>query len=154
MRIEKLIGAEFCNRKKQIIVKYYSGKEVTIHYGGLGIEQNISRIDVDKETKGKSLVIEFNDGSIDYLPYDQPLAIVKDPEYVLQAQIEVLIAHINDVLKQKKISKKYLAEQLETSENQVHRLLNPSILNKNLMQLYKIVALLGMDCEIALKDVA
>ncbi len=71
------------------------------------------------------------DDTIDYMPYDQPLAIIKDPEYMLQNHIEHIIAQIKDVLKKKKISKKYLAQQLVTSDNQIQRLHNPNKQTKN-----------------------
>ena len=90
------------------------------------------------------------DGEVDYMPYDQPLAIAKDPEFMLQNHIEHVIAQINEELVNKKISKKYLARQLGTSDNQIQRLLNPNILNKNLTQLYKLAAMLGLQFELHL----
>jgi hypothetical protein len=42
---------------------------------------------------------------------------------------------------------RYLATQLGTSDNQIQRLLDPSILNKNLEQLYRIALLLGLELE-------
>jgi ribosome-binding protein aMBF1 (putative translation factor) len=84
------------------------------------------------------------------VPYDQPLAIVKDPEFMLQNHIENVIAQIKEELARKKVSKKYLARQLETSDNQIQRLLNPNILNKNLTQLYKLASLLELQFEINL----
>jgi hypothetical protein len=40
-----------------------------------------------------------------------------------------------------------LATQLGTSDNQIQRLLDPSVLNKNLEQLYRISLLLGLELE-------
>ena len=54
----------------------------------------------------------------------------------------------------KKISKKYLARQLKTSDNQIQRLLNPNILNKNLIQLYKLAYLLNLEFEVHLTEAA
>ncbi len=144
----------FSNKKRQINVSYTSGKKASVHYGCLSIKQNIKEVWVDKETKGKSLGIKFADGSVDYMPYGQPLAIIKDPEFMLQNQIERIIAQIKDELVKKKISKKYLARQLATSDNQIQRLLNPNILNKNLTQLYKVASLLKLECIIHLNSAA
>ena len=154
MRSPSFKSVSFCNKKKEINITYKNEKKVTVHFSSIGITQNIKNIWVDKETKGKSLGIELPDGSIDYMPYDQPLAISRDPEYLLQNHIEQIIAEIKEELSKKKISKKYLARQLETSDNQIQRLLNPNILNKNLTQLYKVAALLNLEFEIHLKDVA
>lgn len=154
MRSKKFKSVSFNNRKKQITVTYTSGKTYYIHYSSLSIKQNIKDIWIDKETRGQSLGIQLADNSIDYMPYDQPLAITQDSDYILQNQIEVMISQIKDVLKKKKVSKKYLARQLNTSDNQIQRLLNPKILNKNLTQLYKMAALLGLQLELNLQEAA
>ena len=144
----KIKEASYSNKTKEIEVSYSNGKVIVVHYGALGIENNISNLWIDSQTRGKTLGIEYQDGDVDYMPYDQPLAIVKDPEYVLQNQIEHLIASINETLIEKGISKKYLARQLGTSDNQIHRLLNPKILNKNLSQLYHLCSLIGLEFEL------
>ncbi len=147
----KLKSAVFSNKRRELEITYSSGKTLTIHFGALGIVRNLKEVWVDTETKGRSLGIEYMDGDIDYLPYDQPLHITKDPEYLLQNHIENIIAQIREELENRKISKKYLARQLETSDNQIQRLLNPGILNKNLTQLYKLAHVLGLQFELFLK---
>ena len=76
------------------------------------------------------------------------------PEYLLQHQMEVLTALIRRKLEQKKVSLRFLARELGTSDNQIQRLLNPNILNKNLTQLSKIAVLLGLEVEVRLKGAA
>lgn len=143
----------FDNRRKIISVGYTSGKKIDVHYGQLGFKKKLESVWIDKETQGKSVGIRFKDGSEEFMPFDQPLALSKDPEYLLRTQIERTIAHIKLELTKKKISKKYLAVQLRTSDNQIQRLLNPNILNKNLEQLYQISALLGLEIEWVFKKV-
>lgn len=147
----KMTEVYFSNKTKEIEIEYANGKTLILHYGSLAIDRNISQMWIDEETRGKTLVIEYQDGLVDYIPYDQPLALVKDPEYMLQNQIEHLIAEIKERLKAKGISKKFLARQLGTSDNQIHRLLNPRIVNKNLSQLYHLCALIGLEFELKLK---
>jgi len=147
MKTGKIKAVQRNNRKRVIQVAYASGKKVDVHYSQLGILKNISEIWIDKETRGMSVGMRLEDGKEEFMPYDQPLALAKDPEYQLQNQIERLIAHIKVALEKKKISKRYLAEQLKTSDNQIQRLLNPKILNKNLEQLYKVASLLGLELE-------
>ena len=147
----KFKSATFSNRKKEIHIVYASGKKVVVHYGSLGITDPIKHIRVDEETSGRSLKIEFADGKTDYMPYDQPLFLTRDPEYILRDHIENIVASINEEIDRKKIAKKYLARQLKTSDNQVQRLLNPRIMNKNLTQLYKLAALLGLEFEVSVK---
>ena len=70
---------------------------------------------------------------------------------MLRDHIENIVARINEEIDRKKISKKYLARQLKTSDNQVQRLLNPRFMNKNLTQLYKLAALLDLEFEVSVK---
>ena len=139
------------NRKKQMEVSYSSGRKVTFHFGQIGIKENIKRTWVDSETGGRSIGIEYESGLIDYMPYDQPLALVRDPEFLLQTQIEILTSKIKEHLRKKGLSKKFLSERLNTSVNQIQRLLNPKILNKNLEQLFLIASLLDLEFELRLK---
>lgn len=135
------------NRRRMIQVTYSRSKRVEVHYGQIGIGEKISKIWIDSETKGRSIVIQFEDGRVEYMPYDQPLAIARDAEFMLQNHIERLIARIREAIASKRISKRFLAHRLETSANQIQRLLNPRILNKNLAQLYKLAALAGLELE-------
>ena len=151
MKSDKIKVASFNNRKKTLRVDYVSGKTARIHFSQIGIQDNISEVWVDRETRGKSLGIRLINGREEFMPYDQPLALIKDSDFLLQNHIEHVIAHIHKAITSKKISKRYLAEQLNTSDNQIQRLLNPSILNKNLEQLYKIATLLGLEMEWGVK---
>ena len=151
MRGIKLKSAKFSNKKKEIHIIYTSGKLAKVHYKDLGINKKIEDIRIDKETGQKSLIIKFTDGKYDFLPYDQPLHIIGDPEYILQNHIENIIAQIKTELSQKKISIKHLAKQLNISDHQMQQLLNPNRLNKNLKQLYKLAHFLGLEFEMYLK---
>jgi len=154
MRTERIRSARFDNRRRTIDVEYWVGKKVSVHYGQLGFSKKISTVWVDKETRGRSVGIRFLDGSEDYMPYDQPLALARDPEYLLRNQIENVVARIQQALTKKHISKRYLAVQLRTSDNQIQRLLNPAILNKNLEQLYRVGLLLGLEFEWKIRQAA
>ncbi len=151
MKTAKIKSANFNNRKKILQIHYASGKTVDVHYSQIGITKNLIDTWVDKETKGLALGLRFEDQSEDYMPYDQPLALTKDPEYSLQNHIENVVARIEETILEKKISKRYLAQQLHTSDNQIQRLLNPAILNKNLEQLYRIATLLGLEFDWKIK---
>ena len=151
-KTERIRSVSFDNRRKVITVGYTSNKKIDLHYGQLGLTKKIVAVWVDKETQGKSVGIRFLDGSEDYMPYDQPLALARDSDYLLRTQIERVVAHIKRRLLEKHISKRYLAEQLGTSYNQIQRLLDPTILNKNLEQLYRIGRILGLEFEWTLKE--
>lgn len=151
---ERVRSVSFDNRKRVLRIEYASGKRVEVHYGHLGITQKVVDTWVDKETRGRAVGIRLQDGSEEYMPYDQPLCLARDPEYLLRTQIEGILARIHQTLAAKGISKRYLATQLGTSDNQIQRLLDPSILNKNLEQLYRISLLLGLELEWRVKVAA
>jgi hypothetical protein len=154
MKNEKFKSIGFNNKTKHLNINYMSGKKVVIHYRQIGIKKNIVEAWIDHETGKRSIGFKFADGTQEFMPYDQPLAVVKDPEFLLQTHIELLTAKIKDELSRQGISKRFLATQLGTSDNQIQRLLNPAILNKNLEQLYNIASVLGLEFEIRLKNVS
>lgn len=151
MKNKKLKSVSFNNRKKVIVVEYVSGKTYDVHYSQVGINKNLESAWIDKETGNLSVGMRFEDGSEEFMPYDQPLFLNKDPDYLLQNQIEKLISYIKNEIKVKGISKKYIASKLHTSDNQIQRLLDPRIVNKNLEQLYKIASVLGFEFEWIIK---
>lgn len=154
MKSLKFKAISFNNHKKQFLFTYASDKKASVHYSQLGITSPVSTAWIDKETRGQSIGFTLLSGETDFIPYDQPLALVRDSDYLLQNQIEIIIAQIKDEIRDKKLSKKYLAEQLKTSDNQIQRLLNPKILNKNLTQLYHILTLLKLEPEFRLHKAA
>jgi len=154
MKQDRFKAVSINNRKKQIETEYTSGKKYTLHYSQLGLNCLVADAWVDAETNGRSIGILLSDGTADYMPYDQPLALNKDPQFLLQNQMEVLIARIKIEIKKKKMSKRYLALRLKTSDNQVQRLLNPKILKKNLEQLYLLASLVGLNLELRAKSQA
>lgn len=154
MKTERIRAVRFDNRKRLLAVDYASGKHILVPYGHLGIGRKIIAAWVDMETRGRAVGLRLDDGSEEYMPYDQPLALARDPEYVLRTQLERLLARLRQALAEKRISKRYLAQQLGTSDNQIQRLLDPSILNKNLEQLYRIALLAGLDVDWRVTDAA
>lgn len=148
MKFKKI---DFCNRKKRLFLTYSNNKTFDVHYAELGISKNIKKVWIDKETNGKTLGIEFEDGNKDFMPYDQPLYLKKEPEYMLRLHIEHIVSDIKNMIKKKHISKAYIRDVLNTSDSQIQRLLNPSTVNKNLSQLYKIANILGLEFEFNFK---
>ena len=143
----KIKTVNFCNRKKRLFLKYTNNKVYEVHYSELGLDQKIINAWVDKETKAMTAVLMLEDNSEEYLSFDQPLYLRKDPEYMLRLHIERVIADIKMEIKHKKISIAYLRDKLQTSDSQIRRLLDPSNLNKNLTQLYKIADILGLNLK-------
>lgn len=148
MKSRKFKSVNFSNKKKEIYLIYNSGKEITLHYSDLGFSDLIDEAWIDKDTGRAAIGFKLSNGDEEFMPYDQPLSLKQDSEYQLQTQIEQLVFRINQTLTERKISKKYIARQLETSDNQIQRLLDPNILNKNLTQLYRLGALIDLDMKL------
>lgn len=106
---QKFKNVSFNNRKKQLQCVYASGKKINLHFGQLGIRKSIIRAWIDKETGGRSIGFELSDGSVEFMPYDQPLAVVRDPKFLLQTHIEIMTARIKEEIKKRGVSKRYLA---------------------------------------------
>ena len=154
MKQHRITRVSFHNRKKQLVVEYGSGTQVLVHYGEVGIRKNLRSASLDRETGGRAIRLDYRDGTTDFMPYDQPLAAVRDPEFMLRHDLEVLVARIRERLDQQRISLRHLAERLKTSDAQVQRLLDPSNLRKNLSQIYAIGAVLDLKVEVRVKDAA
>ncbi len=152
MKTPKLQKIDFNNRKKEFEVSYKGGKKVALHYGQLGIRSNLVHAGIDTDSNGIAFFYETESGEKDFVPYDIPLILTKDPDYLFQSEIEELIADIHKNMKAKGISKKFLARSLETSDIQVERLLNPENPNKNFVQLNKIAHILGLNLKIQLEE--
>lgn len=154
MKSERIRAVSFDNRRRRLAIEYASGKRAEVHYGHLAITTKVIEAWVDTETRGGAVDMRLEDGTEEYMPWDQPLALVQDPEFLLRTHLERVLAHIHRAFADKHISKRYLARQLGTSDNQIQRLLDPSSLNKNLTQLYRIALLLGIELEWRVREAA
>ena len=154
MKIPKLKKIEFNNRKKEFDVFYKSGQKVTLHFGQLGIQSNLLAAGVDPESKGIAFFYKTETGAEDFVPYDIPLILAKDPDYLFQIEVEELTADIKKKMESKGITKKFLARSLGTSDIQIQRLLNADNPNKNFLQLNKIAHILGLNLSLKLQKMA
>jgi hypothetical protein len=154
VKSERIRAVHFDNRRRVLDVAYASGKRVDVHYGQIGIVAKVVDAWVDQETRGRAIGLRLADDTEAFVPYDQPLALARDPDYLLRSHLERVLGRIRQTLADKHISKRYLADQLGTSDNQIQRLLDPAILNKNLGQLYRIALLLGIEIEVRVTEAA
>ena len=154
MKVHKVTSVAFNNRKREVEVTYEGGQVVCLHYSQLKIYQHLQNAGVDPESGGMAFFVEKRNGRKDFIPYDIPLILSGDPDYLLQAEIEELLAEIRQRMKQHHLSKKFLARALETSDMQIERLLSLDNLNKNFIQLNRIAHVLGVTLSMHLKKVA
>lgn len=145
MKSFRFKGVQFCNRSKALTCAYTCGKVCRIKYSTLGLKENIAMAWCDAETRSKTICLKLNSGRVEYLPYDQPLHIVGDPDYKAQMQLEHTLADINIFLKKKKISPRMLAHKTGLSLLQVQKALDPKQAIKNIPHLYNVASSVGLD---------
>ncbi len=145
MKHKKFKSAEFDNKKRVFHLTYTSGLTLDCPYSALGIKEKIVESAPDSEVGGHSLYFITESGVENYVPYDQPLHIVQNPEYVKQQALFEMTKKINGFIKIEKVSKRELARRLNTSMAQLLRLLDTTNYKKELSRLIEIASILNYD---------
>ncbi len=86
------------------------------------------------------------------MPFDQPLYISNNPDYMRQELMFELTMNIQSIIEDVGISKRELARSLKTSVTQINRLLDQTNYNKDLSRLIQIASLLNYDFDWELKS--
>ena len=76
--------------------------------------------------------ILLDNGKKDFVPFDQPLHIVENPEYVKQQTLFEVTKQLNQFIEREKVPKRELARRLGTSMSQLFRLLDTTNYRKEL----------------------
>ena len=142
MKHTKFKTVEFNNKKRVFILTYTSGLVVECPYSSLGIKNKIVEAGPDKEVGNHSFFFVLENGEKDYVPYDQPLHISNNPDYMRQELMFDLTMKIKQIIETAGISKRELARSLKTSVTQINRLLDQTNYTKDLSRLIQIASLL------------
>ena len=154
MRHTKFKKVEFNNKKKIFRLTYNSNLMVECPYVALGIKEKVIDAGPDKEVGHHSFYFVLENGKKDYVPFDQPLYISNNPDYMRQELMFELTMKIQYMIENAGISKRELARSLKTSVTQINRLLDQTNYNKDLSRLIQIAALLNYDFDWEFKKVA
>jgi hypothetical protein len=150
----RIIKVVYNNQDNIISIHYKDGRIFNVPYHKLKISSPLSSAGIDMETRGCAFYYKQQESEKVYVPYDIPLIINNDPEYMFELKLENLSADLKQKILQSKIPKYRLAKMLNTSESQLYRLLDPNRASKNIFQLFKLAQLIGMDLQIRLKKAA
>jgi hypothetical protein len=142
MRFKKI---DFNNRKKIFILEYTSGLVIECPYFSFGIKHNIVDAGTDREVGNHSFYFILENGYKDYVPFDQPLHIVQNPDYILEETLYKMTGQLNKFIVSSRISKRQLARLLKTSVSQLNRILDPANYKKDIGRLIEIAALLNYE---------
>lgn len=154
MKHTKFKSVEFNNKKKSFFIEYTTGLRVECPYSALGIKKNVVECSPDGEVGNHSFYFVLSDGKKEYVPYDQILDIVQNPEYAKQQALYEMTKAVVKLLKESKVSKRELARRLKTSLSQIERLLTLTNYNKELSRLIEMAAILNYEFKWEFKKVA
>lgn len=154
MNHTKFKKVEFNNKKKVFRLTYNSGLTVECPYIAFGIKEKVIDAGPDKEVGNHSFYFVLESGKQDYVPFDQPLYISNNPDYMRQELMFELTMKIQNMIENAGISKRELARSLKTSVTQINRLLDQTNYNKDLSRLIQIASLLNYDFDWEFKKVA
>jgi DNA-binding Xre family transcriptional regulator len=143
MKHKKFKKVEFDNKKR--VFHYTSGLKLECPYSSLKIKDKVVDAGPDPEVRGHSFFFTLENGKIDYVPYDQPLHIVQNPDYVREQTLYEMTKQLKEFVLKAKISKRELARRLHTSMSQLNRLLDTTNYNKDLSRLIEIAAILNYE---------
>jgi hypothetical protein len=145
MTRKKFKHVTFDNKRRVFHLEYASGLKIDCPYSSLGIHQKVKKAAPDNEVGKHSFYFVLENGKKEYVPYDQPLHIVQNPEYVRQQALYKMTKMINQFISREKVSKRELARRLHTSMSQLTRLLDITNYKKELSRLIEIAAILNYE---------
>ena len=108
----------------------------------------------DKDAGYEAFTYELKDGRGDTVLTDQVLYYNKDPKIVREAMLYQLSCQAQELLKQRRLSKRGVARQLSIQPAQLYRLLDPTFYGKTIDQMVRLFASLGEEVEIRVKPAA
>lgn len=145
MKHKKFKKVVFDNKKRVFHLEYASGLKIDCPYFSLGIEERIINAGPDPEVGGHSFYFTTERGRTEYVPFDQPLHIVQNPEYVKEQTLYQMTKRINEFIDREGVSKRELARRLHTSMSQLSRLLDTTNYSKDLSRLIEIATILDYE---------
>lgn len=154
MKHRKYRAVTFNNKKKVFNLVYTSGLEIECPYSGLFINNKVVEVGLDKETGNHCFYFVLEDGEKHYITHDQPLYVVKNPDYIRHDTLCNVTIKLQNIMELRKISKREVARRLKTSVTQVNRLLDQTNYNKDLSRLIQMAAVLGYEFELSFKKAA
>ena len=154
MKHKKFKKVELDNKKRVFHLKYTSGLKLECPYSTLGIRSKVIEAAPDTEAGRHSFYFILENGKKEFVPFDQPLHIAQNPEYVKEQTLYEVTKQIHEFIKKSKVSKRELARRLGTSLSQLARLLDTTNYKKELSRLIELAAMLNYEFKWQFKHAA
>lgn len=154
MKHRRFSKVAFDNKKRVFHLKYTSGLEVECPYSALDIRDKVMQAAPDTEVGRHSFYFVLDNGKKKFVPFDQPLHIVQNPEYVRQRALYEVTKRLNEFIERENVSKRELARRLGTSLSQLLRLLDTTNYKKEFSRLIELAAILNYEFKWQFKKAA
>lgn len=154
MKHKKFRKVRLDNKKRVFHLEYTSRLKVECPYSSLGIRGKVIEAAPDPETGHHSFYFVLENGKKNYVPFDQPLHIIQNPEYVKERTLYEMTKRLNEFIRKAGVPKRELARRLGTSMSQFARLLDTTNYKKELLRLVEIAAMLNYEFEWEFKKAA
>src|SRR3990167_5301689 len=105
MKHKKFKKVELDNKKKVFHLCYTSGLQIECPYSALGIRVKVTEAAPDNEAGGHSFYFILENGKKEFVPFDQPLHIDQNPEYVKEHTLYEVTKQLHEFVKKSKVSK-------------------------------------------------
>ena len=154
MKHKKFKKVKLDNKKRVFHLEYTSGLKMECPYSALGIKGKVVQASSDSEAGCHSFYFVLENGKKEFVPFDQPLHIAQNPEYVKQQTLYEVTKQLNEFIKRAKTPKRELARRLGTSLSQLSRLLDTTNYKKELSRLIELAAMLNYEFKWQFKKAA
>jgi predicted XRE-type DNA-binding protein len=152
------ISSVFGNARKRCFIVSIKGKEYEFPYSYLDHKPSAKNPLVyatpDKEVNSEAFNYMLKNGKIETILAEQVLYYNRDPEIIRKQLLYQLTCQAQTLIKNRKLSKRYVARLLAIQPAQLYRLLNQTFYGKTIDQMVRLFACLGEQVEIKLKDAA
>lgn len=145
MKHKKFKKVQFDNKKRLFHIEYASGLKIECPYSALQIRGKVIDAAPNKDVGRHSFYFVLDKGQKHFVPFDQPLHIAQNPEYVKQHTLYEVTKKLNEFIEQEKVPKRELARRLGTSMSQLLRLLDTTNYKKELSRLIELAAMLNYE---------
>ena len=145
MKHQKFKKAQFDNKKRVFHLEYTSGLKLDCPYSALKIRGKVVDSCPDPEVGKHSFYFTLENGKTDYVPFDQPLYIASNPEYIKEQTLFEMTKKLQEFIRLAKIPKREVARRLNTSVSQLNRLLDTTNYKKELSRLIEIATILNYE---------
>ena len=152
----KIRSVTLNNRKREFLITTYSGTAYAYPYAKCdpapAPEDRVETVSVDRELGREAVTFTLESGREGSVHIEQVLEFHQDPRYLAEVLTYKLTVEALERIEASGLSRRRIAEQLNTSVPQLYRLLDTTNTRKSLNQMVALLHVLDCDVELSVKD--